>query len=216
MLLFCVLISIKLSTRGLRRERRQKGKPHLPPLRVATEESEGWAAELYSHPLRTIIHQRAGAPGKASGEIHEPLLRALLSSDLTCSRRRFSLRHLLICDKGFVSDLRRFFVADGAAEDAGSALFPAEDPPGMDAVAVVVAVVVPVLPLLLLLLMALLLPLLFPGLLELLLAPLLLPPPSPPPSVFILAQHGSDDNDSHGIAPRLLCGTRRANGRGFN
>ena len=45
--------------------------------------------------------------------------------------------------------------------------------------------------------------LLLPGLLLELLPPL---PPPPPPllSVFMLAQHGSDDSDSHGIAPKLL------------
>lgn len=110
-----------------------------------------------------------------------------------------------------MSDFRRFLVAEEAEDDAddiallllAAAAAAAADP------GVVVALPLPAL----LPLMPLLMTLLFPGLLELLLAPLLLPPPSPPLSVFMLAQHGSDDNDSHGIAPKLLLEKNSNNGQ---
>ena len=123
----------------------------------------------------------------------------------TCSRRLFSFRHLLICDNGFVSDFRRFFMAPAEALVPWMPLLPPAPP--------LLLLLLLLLPLWLLLddvvvvvgdddAVLLLLP--RPGLLLLLLLPPLPPPPPPLLSVFMLAQHGSDDRDSHGSAPKLL------------
>lgn len=123
---------------------------------------------------------------------------------LTCSRLLFSLRHLLICERGFESDLRRFLMppAPGALGPSALPLPFADAAPAADERS--------------------------PAAVGLLLtlppsdeedeqgaagawAGGALPRPAtrgPPLSVFMLAQRGSDGSDSHGSEPRLLVGQR--------